>query len=102
MKYTAADIKSRFYPEWLNALKKPGDMKVINVDNGDEFIIMKTDGEKLTRVQKARLKKGLTINGFTPEQDALYRARMNNPDKSKNKTFTLEEWEEYGRQHGIV
>jgi hypothetical protein len=65
--------------------------------------MMKTDGEKLTRVQKARLKKGLTVNGFTPEYEARLVKQIKNYDPSKNIVFTsFEELNSYLKQHGHI
>jgi hypothetical protein len=74
--------------------KKLGEILYFDSDDGNEYLLMNL-GLKKKSVE-------LDENGFTKEQAARIMARINNPDRSKDVVFTPEEWDAYGKEHGLI
>jgi hypothetical protein len=102
-----ADIKKRSPDNqfaWLNAVRNPGDVVSLADENGEHYLVFKPNPGseikpgRLNQLRRERLAKGLSVEGFTPEEEAAIIERVKNRDKNGRVTFdTIEEFEAYTR-----
>jgi hypothetical protein len=73
--------------------KKLGDILYFDSDDGYKYLLMNLGAKKSTELDE---------NGFTKEQSARLSKRIEEMNDGKSVTMTLEEFDLWSKQHGII